>query len=68
MPQLQNISISGASVSIEDDSMTKKVLPMIAAMQGMDGGDSGGKHRPVDARSALMQLQNEAFAQRRWPA
>ncbi|WP_373505137.1 hypothetical protein [Aestuariivirga sp.] len=62
MPQLQNISISGASFRFEDASITKKVLPMIAAMQGMDEATMVASVGPM-LQMGLMQLQNEAFAQ-----
>ena len=49
MPQLQAISLSGASIRFEDQSITKKVLPMIATVGPM-------------MQLGLMQLQNQAFA------
>lgn len=61
MPELQNISFSGASVRFEDASITKKVLPMIAAMQGMDEKTMVASVGPM-LQMGLMQLQNEAFA------
>jgi hypothetical protein len=62
MPQIQNISISGASFRFEDASITRKVLPMIAAMQGMDEKTLVASAGPM-LQMGLMQLQNEAFAQ-----
>jgi hypothetical protein len=62
MPQIQNISISGASLKLEDHSITKKILPMVAAMQGMDEKTLVASVGPM-LQMGLMQLQNEAFAQ-----
>ena len=61
MPQLQAISLSGASIRFEDQSITKKVLPMIAAMQGMDEKTMIATVGPM-MQMGLMQLQNQAFA------
>jgi hypothetical protein len=61
MPQVQNITFSGFSVRFEDQSITKKVLPMIAAMQGMDEAGLIASAGPM-LQMGLMQLQNEAFA------
>ena len=62
MPQIQAISLSGASVRFEDQSITKKVLPMIAAMQGMDEKTLIASVGPM-MQMGLMQLQNQAFAE-----
>ncbi len=62
MPQIQNISIAGAKVRLDDHSITKKILPMIAAMQGMDEKTLIASAGPM-LQMGLMQLQNEAFAQ-----
>ena len=61
MPQIQAISLSGASIRFEDKSITKKVLPMIAAMQGMDEKTMLASVGPM-MQMGLMQLQNQAFA------
>jgi hypothetical protein len=60
MPELQNISLSSFTFRFEDNSITKKVLPIVAATQGMD--------EPTMVASAgamlqlsLMQLKNQAF-------
>lgn len=61
MPELQNVEVTGASLRFEDASITKKVLPMIAAMQGMDEKTLVASVGPM-MQMGLMQLQNEAFA------
>jgi hypothetical protein len=61
MPQIQNISFSGFSFRFEDASLTKKLLPMLAAMQGMDEKTLVASAGPM-LQMGLMQLQNEAFA------
>ena len=62
MPQLQNISFSALSLRFEDASITKKLLPMIAAMQGMDEKTMLASVGPM-MQMGLMQLQNQAFAE-----
>ena len=61
MPQIQAISLSGASIRFEDQSITKKLLPMLAAMQGMDEKALLASVGPM-LQMGLMQLQNQAFA------
>ena len=61
MPQIQNITLSGLSFRFEDASLTKKLLPMLAAMQGMDEKTLIASAGPM-MQLGLMQLQNEAFA------
>ncbi len=61
MPQIQNISFNSASLRFEDASLTKKLLPMLAAMQGMDEKTLVASVGPM-MQMGLMQLQNEAFA------
>ncbi len=61
MPQIQNITLSGLSFRFEDASLTKKLLPMLAAMQGMDEKTLVASAGPM-MQLGLMQLQNEAFA------
>jgi hypothetical protein len=62
MPELQNVEVNGASIRFEDASITKKILPMMAAMQGMDEKTLVASVGPM-MQMGLMQLQNEAFAQ-----
>ena len=61
MPQIQGISLANASIRFEDKSITRKVLPMIAAMQGMDEKTMLASVGPM-MQMGLMQLQNQAFA------
>jgi hypothetical protein len=61
MPQIQGISLADASIRFEDQSITKKVLPLIAAMQGMDEKTMLQSVGPM-MQMGLMQLQNQAFA------
>ncbi len=61
LPQIQGISLANASIRFEDQSITKKVLPMIAAMQGMDEKTMLASVGPM-MQMGLMQLQNQAFA------
>ena len=62
MPQIQSISIGGATFRFEDASITKKLLPMLAAMQGMDEATLVNMAGPM-LQMTLMQLQNQAFAE-----
>lgn len=61
MPQLQNITLAGMSFHFEDASLTSRLLPMLAAMQGMDEKTLIASAGPM-LQLGLMQLQNEAFA------
>jgi hypothetical protein len=60
MPQMQNILLNGASLRFEDQSIVNKVLPMAAAMQGMDENTFRASIGPM-VQLALVQFQNEAF-------
>ena len=62
MPRMQNVSISSLSLRFEDASLTRKILPMIAAMQGMDEKTLIASAGPM-LQLGLMQLQDQAFAQ-----
>lgn len=62
MPQLMGVSFGRMSVRFEDGSITKKVLPMIAAMQGMDEAALVGNAGAM-MQLGLMQLQNQAFTE-----
>lgn len=59
-PQLQGVEIKGASVRFDDASITKKMLPLIAAMQGMDEQVLLASIPPT-IQLTLVQLQNEAL-------
>ena len=63
MPQLQGVTLKSASFRFDDLSITKKVLPMLAAMQGMDEATLIGSAGPM-LQMGLMQLQNPAFAEK----
>jgi hypothetical protein len=60
MPQLMNVSLSGLKVRFEDASITKKVLPIIAKMQGMDEAAMVANAGAM-MQIGLMQLKNQAF-------
>lgn len=60
MPQLMNVSLSGLQFRFEDASITKKVLPMIAKMQGMDEAAMVANAGAM-MQIGLMQLKNQAF-------
>jgi hypothetical protein len=60
MPQLMNVSLSGLKFRFEDASITKKVLPIIARMQGMDEAAMVANAGAM-MQLSLMQLKNQAF-------
>lgn len=60
MPQLQNISLGHFSFRFEDASLTKRLLPMAAAMQGMDEAAMVANAGAM-LQMMLMQLNNQAF-------
>lgn len=59
-PQLQGVKIKGASIRFDDASITKKILPLAAAMQGMDEQVLLASIPPT-IQLTLVQLQNEAL-------
>ena len=59
-PQLQNVDIKGGSLRFDDASITKKILPLAAAMQGMDEKVLLASIPPT-IQLTLVQLQNEAL-------
>jgi hypothetical protein len=61
MPQLQNISLGHFTFRFEDASLTKRLLPMAAAMQGMDEAAMVASAGPM-LQMMLMQLNNQAFS------
>jgi hypothetical protein len=61
MPQLMNVSLSGFQFRFEDASITKKVLPIIAKMQGMDEAAMVANAGAM-MQIGLMQLKNQAFS------
>ncbi len=60
MPELQNVSLSEFTFRFEDNSITKKVLPIAAAMQGMDEATMVANAGAM-VQLGLMQLNNQAF-------
>jgi hypothetical protein len=60
MPQLQNISFGHFSFRFEDASLTKRLLPLAAAMQGMDEAAMVANAGAM-LQIGLMQLNNQAF-------
>lgn len=60
MPQLMNVSLSGFKIRFEDASITRKVLPLIAQMQGMDEAAMVANAGAM-MQLSLMQLKNQAF-------
>lgn len=60
MPDLMGTSISGFTMRFEDQSITNKVLPMIAAMQGMNK-DALVANAGAMAQMGLMSLNNQEF-------
>jgi hypothetical protein len=62
MPQMQGMLLNGASLRFEDQSLVNKLLPLAAAMQGMDEKTLKASIGPM-VQLALVQFQNEAFTQ-----
>ncbi|MGH6855706.1 MAG: hypothetical protein ACREDN_09840, partial [Aestuariivirga sp.] len=62
MPELQNVSFSGFTFRFEDNSITKKVLPIAAAMQGMNEAAMVANAGAM-LQIGLMQLNNQAFTE-----
>jgi hypothetical protein len=60
MPLVQGISISHLRMRFEDQSITKKILPMIAAMQGMDEATLKQSAGAI-VQLGLAELKNPAF-------
>ncbi len=60
MPQLMNVSLSGLQFRFEDASITKKVLPIIAKMQGTDEAAMVANAGAM-IQIGLMQFKNQAF-------
>jgi hypothetical protein len=62
MPQMQGIILNGARLRFEDQSLVNRLMPLAAAMQGMDENTLRASIGPM-VQLALVQLQNEAFTQ-----
>jgi hypothetical protein len=63
MPDLQGITISGFSLRFEDNSITKKVLPLAAAAMGMPSPDAFAANAGAMVQMSLVQLNNQAFTE-----
>ncbi|WP_421694654.1 hypothetical protein [Aestuariivirga sp.] len=59
-PEFQNVVVNSASVRFDDASITKKILPLAAAMQGLDEKTLVASIPPT-VQLTLIQLQNEAL-------
>ena len=60
MPLVQGIEVSRVRMRFEDQSITKKILPMIAAMQGMDEATLKASAGAI-VQLGLAELKNPAF-------
>lgn len=63
MPLLQGIQLNRVTIRFEDQSITKKVLPLIAAMQGMDEATMVANAGAI-LQLGLAELKNPAFTQK----
>jgi hypothetical protein len=63
MPLVQGIQVSRVTLRFEDQSITKKVLPLIAKMQNMDEATMLAKTGPMLAL-VLADFKNPAFAEK----
>ena len=59
-PLLQGVEVKSASLRFDDASITNKMLPVVAAMQGMDVKVLLASIPPT-IQLTLVQLQNEAL-------
>ncbi|MCA3555171.1 hypothetical protein [Aestuariivirga sp.] len=59
-PQLQGVEVKGASLRFDDASITRKVLPLIAAARGMDEKVLLASIPPT-VQLTFVQFQNEAL-------
>lgn len=63
MPLVQGIQVSRVTIRFEDKSITKKVLPLLAAMQGMDEATMVANAGAM-LQLGLAELKNPAFTQK----
>lgn len=63
LPLVQGIQVSRVKVRFEDQSITKKVLPLIAKMQGMDEATLMANTGAM-LQLGLAELKNPAFTQK----
>jgi hypothetical protein len=61
MPQLQAVTFGGVSLRFEDASITKKILPMVAAMAGTPDEAAFVANAGAMVQMGLMQLNNPEF-------
>jgi hypothetical protein len=59
-PQLMNVTIGNFKLRFEDDSITRKVLPIIAKMQGMDEATLVSNAGAL-VQLGMMQLKSQAM-------
>ncbi len=62
MPQLQSVTFGNFSIRLEDASITKKLLPMIAMMSGMGDEAALVANAGAMAQVGLMQLNAPEFS------
>jgi len=62
LPQMQQVLLNGASLRFEDQSLVNRLMPMAAAINGMDKNTLRASIGPM-LQLALVQFQNEAFSQ-----
>ena len=62
LPQMQQVLLNGASLRFEDQSLVNRLMPMAAAINGMDENTLRASIGPM-LQLALVQFQNEAFSQ-----
>jgi hypothetical protein len=60
LAQMQQVLLNGASLRFEDQSLVNRLLPVAAAMNGMDETTLKASIGPM-VQLALVQFQNEAF-------
>lgn len=60
MPQIQTITLNHVNLRFDDASLVNRVLPMVAAMQGMEQAAMVANAGAM-VQLGLMQLQNQAF-------
>jgi hypothetical protein len=63
MPMVQGIQVNRLVLRFEDQSLTKRLLPLVAAMQGMDEQTFVASAGAV-VQLALLQLKNQAFTEK----
>ena len=64
MPLVQGSRSAGCVLRFEDQSITKKILPLIAAMQGMDEATLWSPMPAPSLQLGLAELKNPAFTEK----